>query len=564
MPAGLYYSAYIAWAAGIIAVARRVNSDVREPYMDEVFHVPQAQAYCRGDWGYWDPAITTPPGLYLTPALLSHLQRLLPSSLDLDVCSLPALRAFNLLILLALPRLYTSLILAIRRPSLSTPSTSKSSSHSPNGSTASQAGKATQDQANWEGLVLALMPAVGWWAWLFYTDLGSIATVLLAFRLALGRKYVLSTLGRVKALMSGTARQLGAVSLLYRQTNIVWLAFVAGGAAVQELRLAAEKTGTKPGQEGFRDPRLAHARWRDLLLTPLTLVTLVLRHILSVVPVFAAYLPVFSAAVVFVLWNGGIVLGDKANHIPSIHIAQVYYFVAFSAVFVAPHVLDVEEVGRAVGGLVGSRRRTCVSLAALGGMCWTIKNYTIAHPFLLADNRHFAFYLWRRLINVHPLARYALAPGYLIAAQLLYRALGEPFPASLPQPEGRFARLLAHAPNVPAARAGSIRLSTFLLFVGATSAVLIPTPLIEPRYFLTPFILLRLFLSPGSLASPAVRRRHKIVLVLEAALYVAVQAICVWLFLERGFQWDVRVGADGKGLEGRDEREVGKTQRIMY
>ncbi|GAA5932323.1 hypothetical protein JCM1841_000849 [Sporobolomyces salmonicolor] len=524
MPAGLYYSAYIAWAAGIIAVARRVNSDVREPYMDEVFHVPQAQAYCRGDWGYWDPAITTPPGLYLTPALLSHLQRLLPSSLDLDVCSLPALRAFNLLILLALPRLYTSLILAIRRPSLSTPSTSKSSSHSSNGSTASQAGKATQDQANWEGLVLALMPAVGWWAWLFYTDLGSIATVLLAFRLALGRKYVLSSL-------------LGAVSLLYRQTNIVWLAFVAGGAAVQELRLAAEKTGTKPGQEGFRDPRLAHARWRDLLLTPLTLVTLVLRHILSVVPVFAAYLPVFSAAVVFVLWNGGIVLGDKANHIPSIHIAQVYYFVAFSAVFVAPHVLDVEEVGRAVGGLVGSRRRTCVSLAALGGMCWTIKNYTIAHPFLLADNRHFAFYLWRRLINVHPLARYALAPGYLIAAQLLYRAL---------------------------ARAGSIRLSTFLLFVGATSVVLIPTPLIEPRYFLTPFILLRLFLSPGSLASPAVRRRHKIVLVLEAALYVAVQAICVWLFLERGFQWDVRVGADGKGLEGRDEREVGKTQRIMY
>ncbi|CAN0525123.1 unnamed protein product, partial [Ectocarpus sp. 12 AP-2014] len=31
---------------------------------DEIFHVPQAQAYCQGDYGRWDPKITTPPGLY--------------------------------------------------------------------------------------------------------------------------------------------------------------------------------------------------------------------------------------------------------------------------------------------------------------------------------------------------------------------------------------------------------------------------------------------------------------------------------------------------------------------
>lgn len=30
---------------------------------DEPFHVPQAQAYCNGDYSYWDPKITTPPGL---------------------------------------------------------------------------------------------------------------------------------------------------------------------------------------------------------------------------------------------------------------------------------------------------------------------------------------------------------------------------------------------------------------------------------------------------------------------------------------------------------------------
>lgn len=32
---------------------------------DEVFHIPQAQAYCRNEWYHWDNKITTPPGLYV-------------------------------------------------------------------------------------------------------------------------------------------------------------------------------------------------------------------------------------------------------------------------------------------------------------------------------------------------------------------------------------------------------------------------------------------------------------------------------------------------------------------
>ena len=35
---------------------------------DEPFHVPQAQAYCNGEWSTWDPKITTPPGLYVSPS----------------------------------------------------------------------------------------------------------------------------------------------------------------------------------------------------------------------------------------------------------------------------------------------------------------------------------------------------------------------------------------------------------------------------------------------------------------------------------------------------------------
>lgn len=40
-----------------------VTNHVPEPYLDEVFHIPQAQAFCEGRWDVWDPKLTTPPGL---------------------------------------------------------------------------------------------------------------------------------------------------------------------------------------------------------------------------------------------------------------------------------------------------------------------------------------------------------------------------------------------------------------------------------------------------------------------------------------------------------------------
>jgi len=201
-----------------------------------------------------------------------------------------------------------------------------------------------------------------------------------------------------------------------------------------------------------------------------------------------------------------------------VHVPQIYYCIAFTAVFFAPHLVGIKELKRATRTLCGSARcvyfprrsraregekrlehaltprpcrRVALTMAVLAVMCLSIKKYTcvdelsfpsaslllpllptpvparhdpslarspladprlilgfftdsplrllprdrlssppslarnsIAHPFLLADNRHYAFYLWRRVINVHPLARYALAPGYLVSATLLWHGLG--------------------------------------------------------------------------------------------------------------------------------------------
>lgn len=145
-----------------------------------------------------------------------------------------------------------------------------------------------------------------------------------------------------------------------------------------------------------------------------------------------------------------------------------------------------------------------------------------------------------------------------------------------------------------------LTLSSLVLVAGATAAVLLPSPLLEPRYFLLPMLVTRLYLAPAPAPSStpatsasdvgehvkhkrnhaALRRRRarsssppspapspsaqRRALLLEAALSLAVQAACVYLFVARPFKWEIALGADGRGLDGRDEREVGRWQRFMW
>lgn len=50
---------------------------------------------------------------------------------------------------------------------------------------------------------------------------------------------------------------------------------------------------------------------------------------------------------------------------------------------------------------------------------------SIHHPFLLSDNRHYTFYIWRRVFRLHFLVPYLLAPVYLACAWAWFLRLGE-------------------------------------------------------------------------------------------------------------------------------------------
>lgn len=153
----------------------------------------------------------------------------------------------------------------------------------------------------------------------------------------------------------------------------------------------------------------------------------------------------------------------------------------------------------------------------------------IVHPFLLADNRHYPFYIWRKILNVHPLARYAAVPGYTTATSLLYSAIGRQI---CPIYQKWRRRPDAMSACVATARARVWTVLPLSAFIAVTAATLIPSPLLEFRYFIVPFVILRLHLRPTA--------RWQIVM--ESVVYCSVNLATLWLFLYRPFKWPSEPG----------------------
>ncbi|KAF7320168.1 hypothetical protein MKEN_00801300 [Mycena kentingensis (nom. inval.)] len=408
--------AYVAFVAVGIGVLKVLNEIVDEPYMDEPFHIPQAQAYCRGEFNTWDPKLTTPPGLYLMTLLLKKMFML--------KCNISQLRLTTILALLVLPLVLSRLLCFHQRGRLP---------------------KWTEPSL--DALVLACFPIAWFFGFLYYTEVPSLMFVVATIVAAMQGQHWMAAL-------------LGAISCTFRQTNVVWVLYAYAMSQLMFLRFRFRRVS--PGAKELHDPPALEARPGDLAKAIESLPG-VLGDIL---PAFVPYALVLALFVAFVVWNGGIVLGDKSNHIPTLHIPQFYYFFAFSTAFGWPVLISgqygavglVKEVGKR---MFGSNLRILSTVVLTLVMAVTVNLFTIHHPFLLSDNRHYTFYVWHR-IYMRFLAPYLLVPIYIACG---------------------WAWSLRVAPE-------QTMLQTMLLpiFVLPT---LLPTPLLEPRYFLIPYILMR-------------------------------------------------------------------------
>ena len=189
--------------------------------------------------------------------------------------------------------------------------------------------------------------------------------------------------------------------------------------------------------------------------------------------------------------------------------------------------------------------RKVVSCTIMAVMLLVIHYNTIVHPFTLADNRHYMFYVFRILLR-HPSIKYLAVLIYYTCAWAVLSALGgrptgrqasdqepsskkrkvpreEPFPPSpqldtspvkrtksrerslsssplpafgprmteIPQQDG----ISPTPPKKRRKRSPGHRASFILIWFLATSLSIITTPLVEPRYLIVPWMIWRLHIA---------------------------------------------------------------------
>ena len=88
----------------------------------------------------------------------------------------------------------------------------------------------------------------------------------------------------------------------------------------------------------------------------------------------------------FLIWNNGIVLGDRSNHIAGLHFPQLFYFSSFLSFFAAPWLLTSDNLCAFFRR--PSLKRSIASLIIAIMMFYLIHNYT------LVDTCYYYYYYY--------------------------------------------------------------------------------------------------------------------------------------------------------------------------
>ncbi|XP_048320353.2 dol-P-Glc:Glc(2)Man(9)GlcNAc(2)-PP-Dol alpha-1,2-glucosyltransferase isoform X2 [Ziziphus jujuba] len=446
------------WVIPISIIGNRI---VSEPYMDEIFHIRQAQQYCKGNFRSWDPMITTPPGLYYLS--LAHVASLFPGMFYLkavssfpEVCSIPILRSINGILAILCSILIYEIITNLR-PTLD------------------------ERKATVYAVVLSMYPLHWFFTFLYYTDVASLTAVLAMYLACLRKNYWFSGL-------------LGALAVVIRQTNIIWMLFVACSGII-DLTFACKRDKIDIGDGDASIKYLGQQASMDGAVFRSSLRK---RKINTPVDTGIQPMPTKNAS------SKASISGAKEAHGVSLHFAQIMYFGLFSALLMAPLYFSVSQALDLFHSIWRNKPLSFFqAFMAFIASFISVHFFSIAHPYLLADNRHYTFYLWRKVIKAHWSFKYLLVPLYVYSWLSIF------------------------------ARLGKVQRKIWVLaFFLATTAVLVPAPLIEFRYFTIPFFFLMLHSHVDDYQS----------WFLMGLLYIAINVFTMMMFLYRPFHWDHEPG----------------------
>lgn len=393
-----------------------------EPYMDELFHVPQAREFCNAisqkRIPLYDPYITTPPGLYLPNSFLVLFTH------NTSFCGTQWLRAtsafMSFLTLILIRKLLHSLYVHHRRER-----STQGDMNDP----------LDQHTISLLSFVIWLHPVNVFYANLYYTDTTSLFWVILFWTVMLKDNSLISAF-------------LGVMASLSRQTNMVWHAYIVFDTF---LSIEPLPNRLRPYNAG-----------------------LYLRKMIIANPwhICAGF-----GYVLFVITNRGVAIGDKSHHEVALHQAMFAYFLAFQgSAFGLLQLSAFRDVLKTILQLVSNFKAAtmyCCVCVVLSGMVLMTGDH--AHPFILADNRHFTFYIYRRWLLRSPWHRLCLVPvyGWFLINPFLERKMPDSTAEEFKGNKSEWDRVLL----------------SDLALLGCSYLTLVSSALLEPRYFTVPSIL---------------------------------------------------------------------------
>ncbi|XP_014602993.1 PREDICTED: putative Dol-P-Glc:Glc(2)Man(9)GlcNAc(2)-PP-Dol alpha-1,2-glucosyltransferase [Polistes canadensis] len=416
-------------------------------YIDEMFHIPQTLHYCDGNFTVWDSKITTLPGLYfLTAAILSPL----------NLCSIFYIRCINLFGTFANFYLTYSLMKQIHK----------------------------NNWEDWMQLEIAyditMFPPLFFWFFLYYTDVVSVNVVLLMLLLHFQSYYKISAFA-------------GLLSILIRQTNVIWVIFLTLERLVDLIHQYTQKPATSMA---INTPIHLKLLWKSIVDEAnngkISFIKFLIKIIINLFP----YIMVGIIFLIFLIWNGGIVVGDRTAHVPIIHIPQLFYFSVFLFSFLWPYMIPhCSKFFQSI------QDHWILSSFIFALITIIVHCNTLVHPYVLADNRHYTFYIWNKFMGKYFLFRYMLVPVYCFT---IYSALYG----------------ISH-----------IRFATQINFIFCTAIALVLQLLLEPRYFIIPYIFYRL----------SMRKPQNWQIVMESFTNLIVNLLQFFIFVNKVFYWEDQV-----------------------
>ncbi|CAH1393107.1 unnamed protein product [Nezara viridula] len=413
------------------------------PLIDEVFHIPQAISYIKGNFTEWHPKITTLPGLYLSTSAVFNVIAFVVDVPVESLCQPFYLRLFNLLSSVFTMHVIYSIVTFDDFSSRKVLKPKK---------------------AFWVTFNLSIFPISYFFNHFYYTDTFSTLLVLMMYR-----QHLLNNFGK--------AALLGLCSIMIRQTNVIWIGYLI----IDESFQICQKMLRKRKDHILINPMKAFRKLLDEYLLK--------NYVANSFKNSRYYLLVCLLFLVFLYINNGIVIGDKEAHVPVVHLCQIFYFSVFTLIFGFPHFIP--SLKDFLNAVRENKRITLISLIA----CLLVIHFnTMVHPYILADNRHYTFYVWKRIYEKYFLVKYLLAPLYLFS-------------------------LYAITSNLDVFKIVQFWICTFIC--------LVPQKLLELRYFIVPYYMLRLEINYNNSWCTAV----------ESCWSVLINCATIYIFVHKEFFW---------------------------